>query len=245
MRLDLLTSRRSASPALLLASLLLVLAAPAGAHAHQLTVLPAGSAQLDLGTVSQARLLHVTLEQPSDALEVGVRVDATPLEALLLVPDVTPERDARGAELPTARGADFAPVTERTVLTDESTGVRYRVAAEVQLLPRSAARGPRTLTIARGDEPTRAALLVRDPDAPFAALDLERTPRALLGVRAWQDTPAAGAKVPPRPEPTGSTALAWYAAGLALLATLTAIWWIRSGRASARARGVERELGGR
>lgn len=214
-------------PAFTLVALLLL--TPAMAHAHELTVLDPGGAQLDLGDASQPRLVHGTLAGTREELELGVRVRATPLRVLLLVPDAAPERgsDAR------PRLDESQRVDDRAI-SDETTGVEYLVVGERVLQPGPGAAT--TLRVTRGAEPTRVAVLVGDPDAAFAASDPSRTPRSMLRLRAWAETPADGSR-PVRPAGSGPDRNApWYGFGITLVAVLTAAWWLRIGHTRSRER---------
>lgn len=218
----------------LLATLAL-LAAPA-ANAHELQVLAPGTAQLDLGSVSQPRLVHGTLQGASDELLLTLTGANRPLEVLVLVPDALPERAAGGApELSLAA----TERVDRAQVTDEITGIDYLVVARHRLAA-DGPTGPTRLVVRRGEAPTRVAVLVADPDAPFAASDPERTPTTMLRLRAWAETPPAGTRSETPREADVIVGAAWYGGGIALLALLTAVWWVRSGRARARLEGAAR-----
>lgn len=219
------------------------LTAVPGVHAHDLQVLTPGPAELDAGTAVPARLLHATLLDPRDRLEVTVRATGSTIEALVLVPDRAPERDRSGDQVPRVQvsGASQA----RTVLLetprrvrDDATGFEYLVIATVTV-PRTDV--PAVIGVTRGSEPTRVALRVGPPDAPFTARDPERTPRALILARGWVETAPAGAGDLPDPvRPTPDRTGVWFALALAAAGLLVAAWWVARGRATSRRRGAER-----
>ena len=224
----------------LIALVLALLLVPATANAHELTVLAPGAAELDLGNVSSPRLVHATLVDADDELRLSLRLGDAPIAVQLFVPEVLPERDARGDDLPGIQGEE-APSVEDTP-TDEATGIRYRLVESTFLDPTQYQRPDVNLTIERGGEPTRVAVLVGDPDATFASTDLERTPQTLARLRAWAETPAEGSK-PVRAAAASRDSRSrspWYGAVIALVAVLTAAWWIRSGSRRAQERGIER-----
>lgn len=236
--------RRLALTLAALASILVAAAAPVAAH--ELQLVPPGPAELDVGTADPARLLHATLLEPADRLQVGVLASTGPVEALLLVPDREPERGRAAAAAPTIR-VDGAARSRVEVLDtheevrDEATGFEYLVLATVAI-PRS--DEPASVVVTRGAEPTRIALRVGPTDAPFTSTDPERTPRALILTRGWIETEPAGAAdlpAPNRSEPDRS--VAWFGLALAAAGILVAIWWVARGRATSRRRGVERAPG--
>jgi hypothetical protein len=206
-------------------------------------VLPVGGAELDAGLGDPARLIHATLDAPGDTLTVTATSSGAPLELLLLVPIQKPEAGYDAGELPrsdvkpasTAREPEEA--SDRRVI-DEATAVEYRVIGSQLLSPRAGA--PLAITVSRGSEPTRVALRVGAPTS-FEAAEIERTPRALVRLRAWADTPAPSAKVDRTPAKTTSRpVVAIYGAGVALLGVLIATWWVWAGRRRSRVRGAER-----
>lgn len=233
-------------PALLLPALIVAcLLAPAPAVAHELVVVPVGSAELDAGQGDPARLVHATLDAPGDELVVTVRATGTPLELLLLVPDRRPETALVEGELPSmdvvttpppAGGGEQAPADAN--LVDEATAIEYRAIAEQSIV---ASQGAKVrITVRRGSSPVRVALRVGAPTS-FEAADVERTPKTLVKVRGWVETPAPSAKVDRTPAKTASRpVVAIYGAGVALLGVLLAIWWVWAGRRRSRERGAER-----
>ncbi|MCW2920724.1 MAG: hypothetical protein JWL76_598 [Thermoleophilia bacterium] len=234
--------RRPALPLLVLIVACMMLA-PAGALAHELLVAPVGSAEIDAGLADPARLVHATLDQPGDTLVVTVTSTGTPLELLLLVPDRTPERAFRGDDLPRI---DLAPANTPgeaqssggTEAVDEATAVDYRVIDAATIAPRDGTK--LTITVRRGDQPARVALRVGAPTS-FEAADFERTPRTIVQLRGWAETPAPSAKLDRTPAKTASRpVVAIFGAGVALLGVLIAVWWVYSGRRRSRERGVER-----
>jgi hypothetical protein len=214
---------------------LALLVAPSTARAHELTVLAPGSAELDLGTVSSPRLVHATLASERDVLDLSIRTAEGPLDLLVLVPDTQPER---GYERRPVLPIDDLVLVDDEPLVDDVTGIRYLVIARRRIAAGTAAID---FSIARGHHPTRIAVYVGDPDAEFAATDPERTPRTLARLRAWAETPAEGSRtVGGADEPRASSRSPWYGAVIALVAILTAGWWVRSGSRRAQERGVER-----
>lgn len=232
-------------PALLLLVLLAAcLLVPASASAHELTVLEVGSGELDAGLGDPARLVHATLDAAGDQLVVTVRGSGAPLELLVLTPDRRPERTQSIAELPslavTGGTVEFeaAAPADRETIVDEGTAVEYRVLGTAAVAVPAGSR--LRLAIRRGSQPARVALRVGPPTS-FEAADVERTPRTLLKLRAWVETPAPSAPIDRTPAKTTSRpVVAWYGAGVALLGMLIAAWWVRSGRSRSRERGVER-----
>lgn len=233
--------RRPALP--LLALLLACLLAPGAALAHDLLVVPVGSGEIDAGLADPAKLIHATLDEPGDSLTVTVRSTGSPIELLLLVPDRKPESTYEGDELSTmvvqpltAPGSAELGSTAR--VTDEATSIEYRVIGEQTTATREGV--PMTVTVRRGTEPTRVALRVGAPTS-FEAADFERTPRTVVRVRGWAETPAPSAKVDRTPAKTTSRPLvAIFGAGIALLGVLIATWWVWAGRRRSRERGAER-----
>jgi hypothetical protein len=197
---------------------------------------------LDVGTAEPARLVHATLVNADDQLVVTATPSGGAVEAALFVPDRDPERDLRGADLPSLRIDGGAPIslnTDGQPLVDDATGFAYR---ELGRVPLDAAGGKPRIVVARGDEPVRVALRIGMPTS-FAATDVERTPRTFAQARAWFETPAPGADVPKPPtvDRGTRTAIAWFGAALALSGVGVAAWWLRSGRSTARRRGIERD----
>lgn len=225
----------------------LVLVLPDAVLAHEIVVLPVGTGEIDAGLGDPARLFHATLDEPGDELVVTVRTTGSPLELVLLVPDRAPERGyGSGAKLPTIavtpRGAaeigNFGGGGEDEVV-DEGTALGYRVVREANVAAREGTLV--TVQIRRGIEPTRVALRVGAPTS-FEAADVERTPRTLVRLRAWYDTPPPSATVDAaRGSSPPSSLVAWYGAGVSLLGVLIAVWWVRSGRRRSRERGLERD----
>ena len=226
--------------------------APA-AGAHQLLVAEPGPVELDLGTAVPARLVHATLAAADDVLEAQVKVaTGTDPVAYLLVPLAPPEGDAPRADLPvptlTVGGevTRFEQIDETERWVDETTGVAYRAVGRLAIdgvAPARSAVAGSTIRVTRGREPTRAVLLVVTDDEEFAAEDVEATPRALLSLRAWAETPAPGATRPDAADPgDGSSAVqrAWIGAAIAVMGALLAVWWVTRGWRRARERGVER-----
>jgi hypothetical protein len=218
------------------------LAAAPGSAAHELQASPPGPVELDAGTAEPARLVHATLVDAGDQLVVTATPTGGAVEAVLLVPDRDPERDLRGGDLPSMRidgGMPVAVTTDGEPLVDEATGFVYR---ELGRIPLDAADGKVRIVVARGDEPLRIALRVGMPTS-FAATDVDRTPRTFAQSRAWFETPAPGADVPKPPtvDRGARTAIAWFGAALALSGVGVAAWWLRSGRSTARRRGIERD----
>ena len=237
--------RRPASPvpALLLVLLAACLLAPASAAAHELVVLPVGAGEIDAGLADPARLIHATLDKPGDTLVVTVRSSGAPLELLLLMPDRRPESKLDGEALPqlewaAAPGQSVIEGEPRRELVDEATAVEYGVLSSETLALEEGA--PVTVTIRRGTQPARVALRVGAATS-FEAADVERTPRTLVKLRAWVETPAPSAEVDRTPVKTTSRpVVAIYGAGVALLGVLIAAWWVWSGRRRSRERGAER-----
>lgn len=229
---------------LVLTVLMLTVAGPA-ATAHELQVVAPGSVRLDAGTAAPARLVHATLLDPGDRLVVTVAASDAPVEALLLVPDRRPERGRAGDALPAMQVPDAAEASvvvleEPRRVRDEATGFDYLVLATVDV-PRSTEVA--TVTVARGSEPTRVALRVGRPGAPFRSSDPERTPRGLILARGWVETEPAGAGDLPEGWSTApGRTVAWFAAALAAAGLLVAAWWVARGRAASRRRGVERAV---
>ncbi len=220
------------------------LLAPASASSHELLVLPVGSGELDAGLGDPARLIHGTLDQPEDALVVTVRATGTPLELLLLTPERRPERTLSDDELPsmtvTGPGVelDEAAASDLGTVIDEGTAVEYRVLVTTTAAARAGAA--LTITIRRGDEPARVALRVGPPTS-FEAANVDQTPRALVNLRAWVETPAPSAAFDREPpKTTARPIVALYGAGIALLGILLGVWWVWSGRRRSRERGAER-----
>jgi hypothetical protein len=230
---------------LLLAGLLLALGGASGASAHQLQHVEADSATLDLGTADPARLIHTTLVSPTDKLVVKITMTSEPVEAIMYVPDAEPEQDRPAADLPTITatwpggGVMTAQDGSNEPVTDAATAISYLelVRAPIAADPGTTA----TITIRRGAEPTRVALRI-GPASPFGAEDFERTPRTLTGVRIWNATPPPGSKSAQAKAADPNSAIAWFGAGIAIAGVLVAIWWIATGRAASRRRGVERAL---
>lgn len=227
--------RRLLAPSLLVLALLL---APGAATAHELSVSVPGSVAIDLGTVTNVRLLHATLVDAGDTIELALDAGTgRDLELLLLVPDDGAEGQARPAEMPTIAGGDLDRTPES--IEDEVTGLRYLV-----LERRALEDGPQELTVARGSAPTRVALRVAPAGEEFVTQDPRRTPRALVRTRAWFEAPAPGARQVerriPEEDPGARRIRIWVPAAFGVLAILLAGWWLRSGWRSARTRGVER-----
>ena len=230
-------------PAIALASSLALLAfLPGVAAAHEITVLPVGSGELDAGTAEPARLIHATLDGAEDELVVTARSTGAPIEVLLLVPAREPELDATGGALPrlSLEPAGDAGLVEEgdERIADEGTAVEYRVVGSRTIaVPAGTSL---TLRVARGTEPTRAALRIGPPSS-FEAADIERTPRALGRLRIWDNTPAPSSDyVLPTPKTQSRRFVAWYGAGIALLGVLIGAWWVWAGRRRSRERGAER-----
>ncbi len=227
---------------------LLVAACPAVARAHELQVVPVGSAELDAGRGDPARLVHATLDEPGDELVVTLRATGAPLELLLLVPDRRPERGFGAGELPTLSVGPAAGGTPIAVggpeggseggLVDEATALEYRVFESRTLGPPSGT--PVRVRVRRGSEPSRVALRVGVPGS-FEAANVENTPRNLVRVRAWSETPAPSARMDRTPaETTSRPVAAWFGAGIALAGVLVAAWWVGAGHRRSRIRGAER-----
>lgn len=217
-------------------------------QAHELSVSQPGTVELDLGTADPARLMHATLVAPGDTLTTRVQPTGSPLEVLLLVPDEQPERAVADDELPSlqVRGAGRSAVVravDRSRVTDEATGIHYRVIA-TSMIVSDGSRGarPATIVVRRGDAPTRVALRVGSADV-FQTADPERTPRTVARARAWLETPAVGSVPAPRTPPgtTADVSRAVWGGALAMSAVILAIWWVRIGRRRSRVRGVERQ----
>jgi hypothetical protein len=212
--------------------------APTPALAHEISVLAPGSASIDAGDGSTARLIHATLLDPGDTLRVTVHAGAAGVDTMLLVPNAGPEQLASRHALPDMPADELVPITDETP-TDDSTHIEYRALVEASI-----ASTTRTIVVSRGSVPTRVALLVRpSSDTRFRADHPSRTPKTLLRLQQWAATPAAAARNHDAGSASHATFRAWYAAALAVIALLVAAWWVRTGKRRSRERGVERARG--
>ncbi|MCW2923685.1 MAG: hypothetical protein JWM98_1089 [Thermoleophilia bacterium] len=223
---------------------------PGVALAHSLYVAPPGSLQLDLGTGQQSRLVHATLLGSGDTIDAQLSTDGgIAQDVTLLVPASLPEGDAARRDLPRAErrvGDRVEPVQridETRRWTDRTTGVAYRAIGRLRIGRTRGDAQPRvtsTIHVERGATPTRVALLVEVGNHPFRAEDVRATPRALLGVRAWAESPAAGARhVPSRDgHDRGLQRFVWIPVSLGGLAVALAAWWISAGWRRSRERGA-------
>ncbi len=214
---------------------------PAIASAHQLVVID-GPGVIDAGTGEPARLIHAMLTKHGDELQVTVRPTAGASEAVLYVPDQRPERAFDNDEIPQlALGPSTITTNVGERVVDDATNVAYREIGRVAL---PAKGGAATIAVRRGSVPSRVALRV-GPPTPFAADDVDATPRALQQVVSWANNPPAGsvaAKAKASDAARSRHRFAWGGALIALIAVGSVVWWLVRGWHAARRRGVERAV---
>lgn len=215
-------------------------------------VAPVGDVELDLGAVEPVRLVHATLGKPGDAVAATVRADAVPGTRIhVLVPDAAPERDLSDRELPAATltmpgGLPLTVPPATGTLVDDATGVRYRIVGLLDTPPASVgnarsqpAGGPALVQLVRGSAPARVALRVAPADAAFVSSDIDRSPRTLVRLRAWEQGGAPVARITPLANEPDEGELpapsaAYFGAAVAGAALVLTAWWLFRGRWRAR-----------
>lgn len=207
------------------------------AWAHQIQVMMP-STTIDVGLARPAQLIHTTLKAKDDhvklTVETNSRSSSEATQVFVMLPDQSWELNLKQDQLPQVLldGHVLRLTTDGKTKVDETTGIGYRVAASTILREGS---GKHLIEIHRGTSPARVALRIGKRSDPFAALNIDHSPRASIRTQLWAETVPGGHLANQRKARVRKD-YALFGVALTLGTIMLSAWWVWTGRKRARQR---------